>query len=515
MKFLIKFYASLVWRRLPVMLLIVFIATGIGVAVAMQLPERYSTSARLLVESAQIPGSLAASTVQTSSGEQLQVIQQRLMTRANLLEIARKHSVYSNLNSTTPDNIVSKMRSDTTIRTKGGRDRALLLTISFNARNPRVAADVVNEYVTLILDENVRYRTDRAEGTQDFFEQEVKRLSDEIDIQKDRILRFKQDNADALPDNLQFRLKRQSSLQERISSSQRRRSDLIDQRERLIAVFNATGNLSGIDERQLSPEQRQLNDLRSQLSAALAVYSETNPRVKLLQTRIDQLESVVASQVVGSNDGQGQPTLLEVEVGRIDAEIEGLTQIIATTEEELETVSESIGRTPANAIALDSLERDYTNVQSQYDSAVERLAQAQTGERIELLSKGERISIVEQATVPSKPTSPNRPLIAQAGIAAGFALAAGLFLLLELINNAIRRPSELTTSLGITPFAVLPYMPSKQEVRRRRLIWLVLIVGAVLLVSITLWAIQTYYLPLDLVFERALAQFGITGVDLW
>jgi polysaccharide chain length determinant protein (PEP-CTERM system associated) len=516
MKSLVKFYLTLVWRRLPAMLLIVLIVSGIGVAVAVQLPERYSTSARLLVESAQIPGALAASTVQTSAGEQLEVIQQRLMTRANLLEIARKYDVFDDVSSMTPDAIVSEMRRDSTIRTTSGRERATLLSISFEATDARTAADVVNEYVTLILDENIRYRTDRAEGTQDFFEQEVDRLSDQIDIQKDRILRFKQDNSDALPDNLAFRLERQSSLQERISEAQRRKSDLIDQKERLVAVFNTTGSLSTINERALSPEQRQLRELQSQLDASLTIYSETNPKVVLLKTRIAQLESVVKRQTAaGTNDGSEPPSLLAIEVGRIDAEIASLDDVIGVTEGELAEVSESISRTPANAIALEALERDYTNVQGQYNSAVGRLAQAQTGERIELLSKGQRIAVVEQATVPNMPTSPNRPLIAQAGIASGFALAAGLFLLLELLNNAIRRPAELTTALGITPFAVLPYMPTKQELGRRRMIWMVLIIGGVVLVAATLWAVQTYYLPLDLVVTKVLSRLGLTSLIAW
>ena len=500
----IKFYLSLVMRRLPVMLLIIVLTAGAGIVLAVQLPERYSASARLLVESAQIPGALASSTVQTNAGEQLEVIQQRLMTRANLLEIARQYNVFEDVDRMTPDEIVEDMQALTSIRTQTGRDRATLLTISFDARNAGTAASVANEYVTLILDADVRYRTDRAEGTEDFFGQEVERLSDQIDIQKDRILRFKQNNADALPDNLAFRLERQAALQERISEAQRRRADLIEQKERLINVFNATGNLTSGDEQMLSPEQRQLRQLNSELDAALVVYSETNPRVVLLKTRIEQLESVVASQANVDGGANGTPTLLEIEVGRIEAEVATLEDLISSNEAELTEVSDSIARTPANAIALDALERDYQNVQRQYDSAIARLAQAQTGERIELLSKGERITVVEQATVPSSPTSPNRPLIAQAGVLAGFGLAGGLFLLLELLNNAIRRPQELTTALGITPFAVLPNVPTKAETRRRTIIWAIIVVGIVALISVALWAVQTFYLPLDLVFERLL-----------
>lgn len=513
MKATIKFYLALVWRRLPVMALIVILAAGLGVATAMQLPTVYSTSARLLVEGAAIPDDLASSTVRTGAAEQLDVIQQRLMTRANLIDIANKHSVFPNIREMTPDSIVDQMRRRTSIRSASGRDRATLMTISFEASDPQTAANVVNEYVTLILDENVRYRTNRAEDTEAFFSQEVDRLSGELDIQKDRILRFKQANADALPDNLSFRLNRQTLLQERVGEGERRIAELTEQKERLAAIYEASGALALVDERDMSPEERQMRDLQRQLSEALTIYSEENPKVKLLRTRLSQLEAAVTAQAPANADGVAEAASpLDIEVGRIDAQIDYISRQVNEAEAELAKVSDSIARTPSNAIALEALERDYSNIQSQYNGAVGRLARAQTGERIELLSKGQRIAVLEQASVPTDPTGPDRPRVAQAGVLAGFALAGGLFVLLELLNNAIRRPKELTTALGITPFAVLSYIETDQERRRRRILWAVVIGSLIVGVAVAVWAIQTYYLPMDLVVEKVADKLGLKGL---
>lgn len=513
MKSMVKFYLALIWRRLPAMILIVLLAAGLGVAMAVQSPDVYRTSARLLVEGAEIPDNLAASTVQTTAAEQLDVIEQRLMTRANLIAIANKFAVFPGASGMTPDTIVEQMRDKTSISRTSGRNSATLMTISFETSDPRIAANVVNEYVTLILDENVRYRTNRAEGTESFFRQEVERLSGDLDIQKDRILRFKQTNADALPDNIGFRLSRQSMLQQQIAEGQRRVGELTEQKQRITAVYQASGGLGTMNTANLSPEQRQLNDLQSQLSEALAVYSAENPRVKLLQTRIDQLKTVVAAQAgatAGDETTTGTASVLDVELGQIDAQIDIINRQVAAAEAELESVSDTIARTPANAIALEALERDYANIQSQYNAAVARLAQAQTGERIELMSKGERITVLEQASVPTNPTGPDRPRIATAGVLGGFALAGGLFVLLEMLNTAIRRPKELTTALGITPFAVLSYIETDGERRRRRLLWTILIGGFVVAIVVGLWAIQTFYMPLDFVFARVVEKLGLS-----
>jgi hypothetical protein len=83
----------------------------------------------------------------------------------------------------------------------------------------QIAADVVNEYVTRIIAANVELRTGRAEGTLDFFEQEVERLSTELANRSAQISQFQAENADALPADQTFRLSRQAVLQERIASA--------------------------------------------------------------------------------------------------------------------------------------------------------------------------------------------------------------------------------------------------------------------------------------------------------
>ena len=47
----------------------------------------------ILVETPQIPEELAASTVRTPAFEQLQIVQQRLLTRGHMLDIARRLDV--------------------------------------------------------------------------------------------------------------------------------------------------------------------------------------------------------------------------------------------------------------------------------------------------------------------------------------------------------------------------------------------------------------------------------------
>jgi polysaccharide chain length determinant protein (PEP-CTERM system associated) len=510
-------YGRLILRRLPVMMGLFLVCTIIGIVMAMRLPAVYSTSARLLVEDPQIPDSMAASTVQTAASEQIEVTRQQLMTRANLLEIARQFRVFPDIATMTPDEIVAAMTRATRITSTGGSRRGdtepTLVTVSFSAGRGQTAADVVNEYVTRIINANVEQRTDRAEGTLDFFQQEVDRLSGELDQASARIAGFQADHRDALPDDLTFRQGRQALLQERMASISRERAALVDQRTRTVRLFEATGQVAS-STTALTPEQAQLRDLQAQLDAALSVYSETAPQVVMLKSRVDQLAARVAAAATPAGDGTtsdgGSGSLLEVQLAEIDSQMAGLDSEAQGIQAELETLTQSIAATPANAIVLSSLQRDYENVRQQYDHAVQRLAQASVGERIELTSRGQRITLIESANVPAEPSSPNRPRVAMAGAGAGVGLAVGLFLLLEVTNRSVRVPSDLVRGLGVMPLITIPYVESRRRRTTRRSLsiatFLIMIAG----VPAALWAVDTYYMPLDLLARNLLARLGMS-----
>ncbi|MEP3638234.1 MAG: hypothetical protein ABJN14_13365 [Paracoccaceae bacterium] len=513
MNFDLRFYCSLFLRRLPVMTALLLICSGVGVVTALKLPPIYSTSARMLVEAPQIQIDSAAQNVEAT--EQLQVIEQQLLTRANLIDIAQKWRVFEDMQSMTPDAIASEMRSSTRIRRTSGRGEATLMTIQFSGRTGQIVANVVNDYVTLVLEENNTFRQERVRNALSFFQQEVERLNSDLDSQSARIVGFKNDNSTALPDDLVYRQGRQTLLLERLSDLESDRSRLVNQRAEMVAIFEATGSLrpASASQRELSPEEQQLNAARLELQSALSVYSETHPRVSLLQKQIEQLEGQIGafSGVDNTNteDQPGATSLLDITLAEIDQRLTEVDRDIATTNEELTRLEASISATAANAIALEGLQREYENIQTQYNSAVSDLNQARMGERIEVNSQGQRISVIENASVPQDPSGPGRTKIAVSGVGAGLGLAGGFFFLLEFLNRTIRRPTELRSRFGIVPLASIPYMESRRERTMRRTILITAFVAVLISVPAILYYIDTQYMPLELLANKIINRLGI------
>jgi polysaccharide chain length determinant protein (PEP-CTERM system associated) len=512
----IKFYVKLLLRRLPLLLPIVMICTLVGGVVAVRAPTEFRAEARLLVEEPEIPGNLAASTVDTDPNVTIEIIRQRLLTRANLLDIATDFDVFTDRSTVSPDEIVQRMQRET--RISSGRGLPVIVTVSFTARNGRIAANVVNEYVTRIVNANAELRTGRAEDTLEFFRQEVGRLSAELDTQSARITEFQSENADALPGDQQFRMNRLELLQERLATAERQRNALRDQRARLTQIFEETGNFLPAEGVELTRDQQLLQQLEQQLADARLVYSETSPRVEVLRTRIERLRERIDQDVApglaegGGVDGERSTgeALLQAQLAQIDSEIETLENFMVETTARMEELEDSIARTPETAIILRGLERDYANIRAQYDNAVTRLAAASTGERIEVTARGQRISIIEAASVPQRPTNQNTLRTIVMGFAAGLALAGGLFALMEILNRAIRRPIEITNGLGITPIATIPLMetPRRRTLRRGAYIasFVVILVG----LPVVLWAVDSYFMPLDQLATAVLRRVGLT-----
>lgn len=503
----LKFYLAVFLRRLPYFLVIAALVAAVGVTLAAILPPGYRSSASMLVEPQQIPGQLAQTTVEVDPYEQAQIIEQRIMTRTNLVELAQRIGLYADQ----PEMSTNAMAGDLAKRIEfigfepdvtraRGLPGATILGVAFTAPTPEFAFKGANELVNLVLQENVRLRTDRAGGTAEFFQAEVDRLAGEIERQSARIAEMKTANVDALPDSLAARRAQQQREQERLLALEREEAALRNQRETVAWVFERTGRAGSFN---LSPEEQELESLKSQLIQSRAIYAAASPQIRLLESRIAALDGLVAEQRAARatptpDGGTAAPTsALDLELAPIDARLAFIAQEKAMIGQTLAGLDASIQATPANEMALSGLQRELDNLTSQYRSAVDSLGQASVGERIEVLSKGERFTLLEPPTEPTSPAEPNRTLLAGAGVVGGVGLGLGFVVLLELLNRSIRRPAEIARRLGAEPFAIIPYIRTEGERRWRRGVIAAALAVILVAIPLGLLAVHTLYRPLD------------------
>lgn len=184
-----RYYWDLIKRRwLYFLIPFVLISAG-GFALSRLLPATYLAEGKILVQSQQIPTELVRPTVTSAAQERIQVIEQRTMTRENLLAMIDKFQLFPdkrNLMSVTE--LVETMKKNTKIEPiaqalafAGGpssrRDNpTIVFTVGFEYTDPQTASRVANELVTRILNADLQDRTSRATDTTKFLAREVQRL---------------------------------------------------------------------------------------------------------------------------------------------------------------------------------------------------------------------------------------------------------------------------------------------------------------------------------------------------
>ena len=241
------------------------IVLGVGSLISVGWPAIYLARGTILVASQEIPSDLVRPTVAALASDRIRVIEQRIMTRDNLLEIAKKFRLapgwQERLSGTETVDFVRKRTEikPSELSLAGQQKNAIAFEVGFKYEQPLVAAKVANELVTMILREDARSRSDYASETTRFLANDVKRLETQLSLNDAQITALIQSNNDALTD-----------------------SSVLD-------------------------DGKELAVLRAQLILLSANYSSTHPDIIALKRKIKALEKTNAAKT----DQQKQATTTE------------------------------------------------------------------------------------------------------------------------------------------------------------------------------------------------------------
>lgn len=504
---------AIVKRRWLLFVLLPIPVILIAALVAFAMPKTYRSTARILVESQQIPQDLARSTVTASPNERIRLIEQRLMTRQNLLDMAARHNVFAGRTDMSPTAVVDAMRKATRIEvialaTQGRGDvTASAFNISFEASNAALTARVANDFLLQIIEQNVRQRSARATNTLEFFNQQVERLGRELTRIDAEIANYKNANDMALPESLDFRRSQLSTLEERMFERERQRLSLEEQLGALQAVRRSGGIVGGTQ--NLSPAEQELARLRQALVQQQAVLASNHPTIRSLSARISALENSLTTTQVGEPDEEPSGasvsrSLQEIDrqIRRVETQLEQLANQRLINEREVAVLRESIDRTPEVEVTLGAMLREQSNIQIQFQQAIQRQAEAATGEQLEVNQQAERFEVIEQPQVPTEPLSPNRPLIVGAGLGGGLAISGAIILLIEFMFPRIYSARDVQRLVGIRPIVAVSYITTPAERRKGRRSRAIIVGFGLAAAAAILAAVDTFVLPLSLLLER-------------
>ncbi|MEO1493036.1 MAG: Wzz/FepE/Etk N-terminal domain-containing protein [Pseudomonadota bacterium] len=436
-------------------------------------PPTYQAKARILVESQQIPTELARSTVAASASERLQLIQQRLLARDNLVHVIDKHGLFSPSRGLKLAQKIELLRAATAIvpTTVTGRSYGATvltgITIQVTLGDPDEVAAIANDFADIVLRQNASVRSRRASETLSFFRREEARLTTAVfDTERDIAL-FKQRNKGALPESLEFRRDELSRLSETELELDRRVLEIEESRGELDARLREL-QLEP-QPMQDSPDRQSLSDLQLRLAQQRTIFAENHRTIVALKSQIGILARKLSDRepspqdevrVVKADALGRQITLLDNQLGHLASQKAGLT---ARAEE----LRMSVRQTPEVELSLSAFERRRLDLQDQLSAIITKRAEAETGEKLEVNQQAERFELIERAHVPDRPISPNRKKIVVVGGALSIAMAIGIAFMLETLRPAIRTSAQLRRHLDLRAVVAIPHIRTRGERRWR------------------------------------------------
>jgi polysaccharide biosynthesis transport protein len=518
----IKYILGIVRRRFPLFLIPFVIAAAVGTAVVMSLPAIYTSDAKILVESQQIPEDLVKSTVTAQAVERLQVIQQRVMTRENLLSLVDKFELFNSKAGASRSEVVDLMRSRIVFApidvgqsvSRRNERMTTAFAVEFSYESAETAMRVANELVTFIVEADVRSRTERASDTTKFLERETQRLATELAVVQNQLSEFKLQNNETLPEKLGFNM----SLLERTErgSADLQRELLSNEEQQRLIKLEANVRASGGSPTFDPQEQlrKKLSEAKIDYEIRKAVLAEKHPEMRALKKAIAALEDEInkAAPTVDVSDNLGGSAEDQIAAERLQT-LQKAQQVMLEQkvkfEDDAKKLRAIVVKTPETGADLAVLERRAAALQASVDDMSARYSQARLGERLEQDQRAEKFQVIEQPVMPQSPSKPNRPALLAGVLAAAFGLGAAASTAVELLDSTIRRSADVERQLRQRPLVVIPYITTRQELRRRRYRAFLLLLLLLAAAAIALLFVHLYYEPLDVLYYRLNRKLGL------
>lgn len=461
------------------------------------------------------------------ASERLQVIEQRALSRDNILALVDKFKLFADYPKLSRSEVVDLAKSRIAITpinadVTGRRVRDDRLTIAFiisyEDEKPQIAAQVANELVTIVLNADAKARTTQAAETTSFLTKEAARLTGELATLEKELAQVRLDNPDALPDKLPYNMSLSDKIDKSIADIQREVRS-IDEEKRLLefeASVRAAAAGSNLGKDGTNSIDSQIESMRAEIAVKSAMYADNHPEMRMMRKALAAMEAEQKKMVESLQqpaDGGGKVENVKAGLDqRLIAEklksLDDRKAFLTTQGDQYAKASEKIKaiitKTPEVEAVLGGLGRRQGLLQKSLDDINGKLAQAQLGERLEQNQQSERFEVIEQPIVTDQPVRPDRKkLLALAGVAS-VAAGGALAIATEFLDQTMRTTAEVVSRVGMRPIATIKYIPLAGEVKRRRRRIIGIILLLILCFGGALAAVHFLYQPLDVILYKVM-----------
>lgn len=482
----IRKYVDIAVRRRALIATFILLGVAAGLAYYLYQPKVYEATALLSYQQQAINPARMSPDEQARIRDIVSTLTQIVTSNSSLERIIDEMGLYSELKQRIPiEDVISSMRRNIDITPAGRGDT---FRITFTGNQPDKVARVANAISSKFIEENMKYREEKASETFSYTSNELEMAKETLDSKEAVMRDYKLQYFNEMPEQRANNMSRLNSLQEQYQDRQDSIQDL--ERTRVLVQDQIAARKKIMEENaQLRMALTNTNSgsapavestadkiarLKTELANLLNRYTEKHPEIRRLRKQIANLEEMVDKAGSKNQETSNESTEqfdqnlfdLKIQLKEIGLNIKRLNK----EKDDLKTLMEKyeswIEAAPVRGAEWSALTREYDQLKRHYDFLVSQNLEAGSALNLERKQKGSQFKIEDPARSPHNPVRPDFLVIIAIAFAGGAGIGGALALGREVVDSSFKDPSELEDFLNVEILCSVPQLALKKEKRK-------------------------------------------------
>ncbi len=328
-----------------------------------------------------------------------------------------------------------------------------LVNVSYEAKNPELAAQVANETVQAFIDQNIDMRTAPARSYMAWLDDELDKIKERMDESADSLENFKRSERIIGGDrSSNVTLAALNDLNAKVLSAEARRYQAEIKYQQVIKLSSVPDGLMSLPDVLNNKVIQDLQSQETMISKDMAEksrkYGDKHPVMIRLANEMKQIKKQINGEV-------------KLVAG-------GIKNDYDEARREEQTLRSAFNRQKAEAMNYDRSSAEYElrkqdveGAKEIYEQVLKRAQETNIMGTINVSS----VQLIDNATPPKIPARPKKVLNMLLGIVLGLFTGVGFALVSEHMDNTYTSPEELEENLGVPMLGVVP-KSSRQDDRK-------------------------------------------------
>lgn len=488
-------YLAMLQRRLRVLVVPALLGVVGGFMVSYVFSAKYTSQATVLVEGQKVPENYVQPVITADFTQRVQTLGQEVLSPSRLRPVIQSLAlvkpeeetkliaqIAQNMQLEPVITSMSDAASTTTsptgkkIKKPNSSEPVPGFTVNYTDSNAVRAQKICNALTSLIVDENLRSRSEAAASTTSFLGRQLDDAKRALDEQDTKLADFKKQYIGQLPTDVDNNMRMLMALNTQLDATTQTLGRA--QQDKAYTESMLTQQIAAWKSSQSSTNpqtlEQELSLLQAQLLQLQARYTDDHPDVIKTKADIAEVEKKlheINNAPADTTDGSDKASSSEPpEIRQLRLQIHQYQAVIEQTTLDQKRLQSQIGVYEARTNMSPGIEeqyklltRDNDNAQAFYKELLAKKSSAALGSDMENQQEGEQMNILAPAGLPDSPSFPNRLILAAGGLAAGLGLGAVIAIFLEFSDRSIRTEKDAAAVMDLPLLISVPWLGEEDD----------------------------------------------------